>query len=102
MKKSNHERLRKLLRGHPLGMTISQMLEAVPELCDGSMRRSLETMPDAYIVRWTGPVRGQWVAVWRVVDVPPNAPKPGTEPAVTTRPVQIGRTHWVKNPPWMN
>ena len=33
-------------------------------------------MPDSYIDRWTGPHRGQWAAVWCVVEVPENCPKP--------------------------
>jgi len=33
-------------------------------------------MPDSYIDRWSGPHRGQWAAVWCVVEVPEDCPKP--------------------------
>ncbi len=67
-------KLRALLRGHE-GMTTRQL----SALVDSGMRdinRSLKTMPDAYVDRWTGPERGQWAAVWCVVDVPEDCPKP--------------------------
>jgi len=67
-------RLRKRLKGTD-GMTTRQL----SALVDSGMRditRSLKTMPDAYVDRWTGPERGQWAAVWCVVDVPEDCPKP--------------------------
>jgi len=67
-------KLRALLRGHE-GMTTRQLSYRT----DSDMRditRSLKVMPDSYIDRWTGPVRGQWAAVWCVVDVPEDCPKP--------------------------
>jgi hypothetical protein len=67
-------KLRQLLKGHD-GMTTRQL----SALVDSGMRditRSLKTMPDAYVDRWTGPERGQWAAVWCVVDVPEDCPKP--------------------------
>jgi hypothetical protein len=67
-------KLRALLRGHE-GMTTRQLSYRT----DSDMRditRSLKVMPDAYVDRWTGPERGQWAAVWCVVDVPEDCPKP--------------------------
>jgi hypothetical protein len=67
-------RLRKRLKGTD-GMTTRQL----SALVDSGMRditRSLKAMPDAYVDRWTGPERGQWAAVWCVVDVPEDCPKP--------------------------
>jgi hypothetical protein len=67
-------KLRALLRGHE-GMTTKQLSYRT----DSGMRditRSLKVMPDSYIDRWTGPERGQWAAVWCVVDVPEDCPKP--------------------------
>jgi hypothetical protein len=67
-------RLRKRLQGHE-GMTTRQL----SQLVDSGMRditRALKAMPDAYVDRWTGPERGQWAAVWCVVDVPEDCPKP--------------------------
>ena len=68
-------RLRKRLQGHD-GMTTKQLSQLV-DSCPRDITRSLKTMPDAYVDRWTGPERGQWAAVWCVVDVPEDCPKPG-------------------------
>ena len=38
--------------------------------------KALKAMPDTYVDRWTGPHRGQWAAVWCVVEVPEDCPKP--------------------------
>jgi hypothetical protein len=67
-------KLRKRLKGTD-GMTTRQL----SALVDSGMRditRALKAMPDAYVDRWTGPERGQWAAVWCVVDVPEDCPKP--------------------------
>jgi hypothetical protein len=67
-------KLRQLLKGHD-GMTTKQLSQLV-DSCPRDITRSLKTMPDAYVDRWTGPERGQWAAVWCVVDVPEDCPKP--------------------------
>jgi hypothetical protein len=67
-------KLRALLTGTD-GMTTRQLSAQV----DSDMQditRSLKAMPDSYVDRWTGPERGQWAAVWCVVDVPQDCPKP--------------------------
>lgn len=68
--------VRKLLRTNPDGMdvgTIANTLEREP----GNIRKLLNTMPDAYIDRWTkfGGV-GRPCAVWCVVVPPENCPPP--------------------------
>jgi len=68
-------RLRKRLKGHD-GMTTKQ-LSLLVDSCPRDITRSLKAMPDAYVDRWTGPERGQWAAVWCVVEVPEDCPKPG-------------------------
>lgn len=68
-------KLRQLLRGHD-GMTTKQ-LSLLVNSCPRDITRSLKVMPDAYVDRWTGPERGQWAAVWCVVEVPEDCPKPG-------------------------
>lgn len=68
-------KLRHLLQGHD-GMTTKQLSQLV-DICPRDITRSLKTMPDAYVDRWTGPERGQWAAVWCVVEVPEDCPKPG-------------------------
>ena len=67
-------KLRQLLKGHD-GMT-TQQLSLLVDSCPRDITRSLKTMPDAYVDRWTGPERGQWAAVWCVVEVPEDCPKP--------------------------
>jgi hypothetical protein len=67
-------KLRALLTGTD-GMTTRQLSAQV----DSDMQditRSLKAMPDAYVDRWTGPERGQWAAVWCVVEVPQDCPRP--------------------------
>jgi hypothetical protein len=67
-------KLRALLTGTD-GMTTRQLAAQV----DSDMQditRSLKAMPDSYVDRWTGPERGQWAAVWCVVEVPQDCPKP--------------------------
>jgi hypothetical protein len=68
-------KLRELLTGTD-GMTTRQLGAYV----DSGMRditRALKVMPDAYIDRWQVKNRGQYAAVWCVVDVPENCPRPG-------------------------
>lgn len=74
-------KIRKLL-SESGGMTAGQILEALGKAKnrDGNLYATLYAMPDAYIDRWTGPIRGQWAAVWAVVDKPKNAPKPTRVP----------------------
>jgi hypothetical protein len=67
-------KLRKLLQGHE-GMTTRQLSKHVGSGMQ-DITRSLKAMPDAYVDRWTGPERGQWAAVWCVVEVPEDCPKP--------------------------
>lgn len=67
-------KLRVLLTGTD-GMTTRQLAAHV----NSDMRditRSLKAMPDAYIDRWWTKARGPYAAVWCVVDVPEDCPKP--------------------------
>jgi len=67
-------KLRQLLQEHE-GMTTRQLSVHVgSDLRD--ITKALKAMPDSYIDRWTGPYRGQWAAVWCVVEVPEDCPKP--------------------------
>ena len=68
-----------MLRLHPDGLTTNEVAELCELVTDAeAARRSLESMPDAYIDRWIAKrgARGQWQAVWCVVDVPANCPYP--------------------------
>ena len=71
---SNHQRIRDYLKDSD-GLTTRQ-LQFRTEIEQRTLCKSLKSMPDAYIDRWTGPHRGQWAAVWCVVDVPEDCPKP--------------------------
>lgn len=100
MKKSNHEAIRHLLDAAPLGMTVQQIAERLGKN-DRSVCRSLMSMPDAYIRRWSGPTRGQYSAVWCCVQVPPNAPHPLRDPEPVTTTSATTHTRWVSPPPWL-
>ena len=73
--KSKHDLVRKVLRDSQDGLTVKQITEAVGVDKD-PLSRILQTMPDAYIDRWSGPTRGQYSAVWCVVVPPENCPRP--------------------------
>ena len=71
---SSHQRIRDYLKDSD-GLTTRQ-LQFRTEIEQRTLCKSLKAMPDAYIDRWTGPHRGQWAAVWCVVEVPQDCPKP--------------------------
>ena len=77
MRKSNHERIRKILKTCD-GMTVAGLVDLIMGISDASVREALKNMPDTYIDRWT-PGRKGWTAVWCVVDVPEDCPKPKKE-----------------------
>ena len=78
MSKSKHDLVRKVLRDSEDGLTVKQITDAVGVDKD-PLSRILQTMPDAYIDRWSGPTRGQYSAVWCVVVPPENCPRPTRE-----------------------
>jgi len=78
MSKSKHDLVRKVLRESEDGLTAKQITDAVGVDKD-PLSRILQTMPDAYIDRWSGPTRGQYSAVWCVVVPPENCPRPTRE-----------------------
>lgn len=71
----NPARIRALLRAAPDGMRVKEIAEALT-LDPSGVSRHLHRMPDAYIDRWVTS-RGAPVAVWTVVEVPENCPRPG-------------------------
>lgn len=75
MSRSRHPDIRALLRNNEDGLTpdhISGLLDISPN----NVRQALRNMPDAFIDRWDGPTRGQYVGVWCVVVPPANCPHP--------------------------
>jgi predicted transcriptional regulator len=77
MSESIHPIIRKALRDTD-GLTIAE-LQKLTGRTDTVIRRSLESMADAYIDRWGEKVRGQYPAIWCVVPVPENCPHPEDE-----------------------
>ena len=71
---AHHKEIRELLAGSD-GLTVKQMQIAL-QIEVRTLNKSIKSMGDAYIDRWTGPYRGQWAAVWCVVEVPQHCPKP--------------------------
>lgn len=75
MKPPNHPAIRAYLRGRSEGATPTEMATALGRTAV-SVRKSLLSMPDVYIDRWTDPVRGQYQAIWCIVVPPANCPHP--------------------------
>lgn len=77
VKKPHHPHIRALLRQHPEGMTCNEIGQQIGATYS-TVRRALEGMPDAYIDRWVllPGGRGQFNAVWCVVEPPANCPHP--------------------------
>jgi hypothetical protein len=71
---NHHQKIRDQLKGSD-GLTTKQLQYRL-EVDQRTLCKSLKSMPDSYIDRWTGPHRGQWAAVWCVVEVPQHCPKP--------------------------
>ena len=71
---NHHQKIRDLLKGSD-GLTTKQLQYRL-EVDHRTLCKSLKSMPDSYIDRWSGPHRGQWAAVWCVVEVPEDCPKP--------------------------
>ena len=71
---NHHQKIRDILKGSD-GLTTKQLQYRL-EVDQRTLCKSLKSMPDSYIDRWTGPHRGQWAAVWCVVEVPEDCPKP--------------------------
>ena len=78
MKKPHHPAIRELLRSHPDGLTAEQIQRSLGISKPETVRRCLDAMPDTYIDRWTKTrnCRGQFLAIWCLVDVPANCPYP--------------------------
>jgi len=73
--KSKHDIVRKVLRDSADGLTVKEIVD-LTQIDKDPLSRILQTMPDAYIDRWSGPTRGQYSAVWCVVVPPENCPHP--------------------------
>lgn len=75
MRTNATQTIRALLRAHPDGLSTTEVAGRVNRNA-GNMGKLLRSMPDAYVDRWIGPVRGQYTAVWCVVVPPADCPHP--------------------------
>jgi len=74
--KSNHNIIRELLKRHPDGLKSSDIAKFTG-IDVRSVNKSLESVFGVYIDRWENATyRNTLAAVWVVVDVPENCPKP--------------------------
>jgi len=73
---SYNKEVREVLRAHPDGLTCAQINEIV-KAPEGRILAVVKSMPDAYIDRWQYRGTQKYLsAVWCVVNVPENCPKP--------------------------
>lgn len=75
MKHRHSHYVRELLRRHSLGLTTGQIKSEL-KISQSTVTLVLKAMPDAYIARWIKINSKQYIPVWAVAIVPPNAPKP--------------------------
>ena len=74
---STHKQIRLVMTQHPDGLSTSMLADLIPKSNRDSLRQALQQMPDAYIDRWCkGGAREPLHAVWVVVQVPDDCPKP--------------------------
>jgi hypothetical protein len=73
--KAHHDTIRACLARNPEGMTVAE-LAACTQISPDTFRNSLKSCFGVYIDRWEGPFRGQWRAVYALVAVPEDCPKP--------------------------
>jgi hypothetical protein len=74
--KSNHNIIRELLKRHPDGLKSSDIAKFTG-IDNRSVNKSLEGVFGVYIDRWEkATYRNTLAAIWVVVDVPDNCPKP--------------------------
>ena len=74
--KSNHNIIRDLLKRHPDGLKASDIAKFTG-IDVRSVNKSLESVFGVYIDRWEkSTYRNTLAAIWVVVDVPDNCPKP--------------------------
>lgn len=77
MRRSHANRIREFLRTKPEGATTNDIHQAI-DIPAWSVRKSLVGMVDCYIDRWVilRSARGQYSAIWCIVEVPANCPRP--------------------------
>ena len=75
MRKSNHSAIRNLLKQHPDGLMVSEIAKQL-NLQHRATAYALKSMPDTYIDRWVKLKSSPSAAVWCVIEVPEDCPRP--------------------------
>ena len=75
MRKSNHSIIRTLLKQNPDGLMVSEITKQL-NLQHRATTIALKTMVDTYIDRWVKLPNAPMAAVWCVIEVPEDCPKP--------------------------
>jgi len=74
--KSNHNIIRDTLKQHPDGLKSSEIAK-ITGIDNRVVNKALESVFGVYIDRWEkSALRNTLAAIWVVVDVPDNCPKP--------------------------
>lgn len=74
--KSNHNIIRELLKQHPDGLKSSDIAR-LTGIDKRVVNKALESVFGVYVDRWENATyRNTLAAIWVVVDVPENCPKP--------------------------
>jgi len=74
--KSNHNTIRALLKQHPDGLKSSD-ISRLTGVDQRVINKALKSVFGVYVDRWEkAPRRNTLAAIWVVVDVPENCPKP--------------------------
>ena len=76
MSKPHHPLIRDILKKHPDGLTANEICSFIG-IRHSNIMRSLKSMPDVYIDRWSiARQQKREEAVWVVVEVPEHCPRP--------------------------
>jgi len=76
LSKPHHPVIREILKKHPDGLTVNELC-SFTGIRDSNILRSLKSMPDVYIDRWSiARQQKREEAVWCVVEVPEHCPRP--------------------------
>jgi len=74
--KNNHNTIRELLKQHPDGLKSSEIAK-ITGIDIRVVNKALESVFGVYVDRWENSTfRNTLAAIWVVVDVPENCPKP--------------------------
>jgi len=84
MRPNRAAEIRELLRKYPEGLGTRELANFIGGT-HVTYNHTLKNMPDAYIDRWERLSRGQYRAIWCVVEVPDHCPHPRRD-VVAVRP----------------